>query len=371
MENRFPDWLRGSYRRLRTALGGPRPWRAGGWLAGIVAAALIVALVAANSARRGHPRAAPSPPRPQIIGYFQNGWSRIFTDSFISLRQHPKVVDTVLAYWYSVDGSGNLREPAGPPRQDVIQYVRAHGMRMGVLINNLGHDMLTTPAVQAHAISQIVGITKKDGYREIHIDFELLPSNLRDAFTTFMAGLRKALPPSVALSVSVFPKIGVTSDVNGVYDYQALAKSVNYEVIMLYDHHSPGGPAGPVSPWPWVLQNVAYFRSILPADEIVVAAGVYGYDWPLGSTQAQEWPLDYIVQLSSQHHATVQTDPVSHDPYFHYTDNSGNQHVVWFQNSATVKERINLVAQDGLRGIAIWALGQEDQKVWQVLEETK
>jgi spore germination protein len=370
MEQRMKDRLQRAAARLRTLLGRPGGWRGPAALGAVAAAAIVLAVVIGHQATSTRPRAQPAP-RPQIIGYFQNGWSKIFTDSFLSLRQHPKVVDTVLAYWYSMDGSGNLREPAGPPRQNVIQYVRSHGMKMGVLINNLGSDMLTTAAVRSHAAAQIAAVAKADGYQEIHIDFELVPSDLRGDFTAFMAGLRKALPPSVALSVSVFPKVGVTSDVNGVYDYQALAKYVDYEVIMLYDNHSPGGPAGPVSPWPWVLENIAYFRQILPTSKIVLAAGVYGYDWPVGSTRAAEWPLDYIKKLAAAHRATIQTDHVSQNPFFRYTDNSGTPHIVWFQNSATVRQRIDLVVKDGLRGVAIWALGQEDQKVWQVLESVK
>jgi spore germination protein len=367
---RVGEGLAGAAARLRIAVGRPGGWRGPAALGALAAAVMVAAAVGGMRATGRPPRAAPAP-RPQIIGYFENGWSRIFIDSFLTLRQHPKVVDTVLAYWYSMDGSGNLREPAGPPRRNVIQYVRSHGMRMGVLINNLGSDMLTTAAVRSRGASRIAAIAKADGYQEIHIDFELLPADLRDDFTAFIAGLRKALPPSVALSVSVFPKIGVTADVNGAYDYQALARYVDYEVIMLYDNHSPGGPAGPVSPWPWVEQNVAYFRGILPASKIVVAAGVYGYDWPVGSTQAAEWPLSYIQTLAARHRATVKTDPVSQNPYFQYTDASGTPHVVWFQDSATVRQRIDLVAKEGLRGIAIWALGEEDQKVWQVLETAR
>ena len=359
-------------RRMAAAFGRPRGWRGPAALAGLAAAAIVAAVLVSDSAglpRRLQP--APAPAGPNIIGYFENGWSKIFTDSFPSLVNHPKVVDTVLAYWYSVDGSGGLREPAGPPRPEVIQYVKSHGMLMGVLINNLGSNMVSIPSVRSRAIRNIVAIARTNGYQEIHIDFELLPRSLRTDLTTFIADLRKALPPSVKLSMSVFPKVGVPASIYGVYDYQALAKYVDYEVVMLYDNHSSGGPAGPVSPWPWVQQNVAYFRSILPGNKIVIAAGVYGYDWPVGSTNAAEYPLDYITKLAAREKATIRTDPVSQNPYFRYTDSSGSRHIVWYQNSATVRQRIDLVVKDHLGGIAIWTLGQADRRVWQVLEKAK
>jgi spore germination protein len=358
--------LAGAWRAARAALArrGLSPRQANAVLAG--GAVLAVGLLTLFAASRPGTR-SPAPrlqPRPEIIGYFENGWSRIFTDSFNALRSHPRVIDTVLAFWYSVDGAGDLRFPAGPPRPEVIQYVKSHHMRMGVLVNNLGADMLWTKAVR-----NIVAATQQHGYQEVHIDFELLPPDARDALTAFIAQLRAALPRSVALSISVFPKLDVTPDVNGAYDYQALARYVDYEVIMLYDRHSPGGPPGPVSPWPWVVDNVNYFRGILPPNQIVVAAGVYGYDWPEGSTQAAEWPLEYIQKLAADHGARIQTDPASQNPYFRYTASDGTPHVVWFQDADTVRQRIDLVTHQGLRGIAIWRLGEENQKVWQVLEE--
>lgn len=350
----------------RVGLGGRRATVALG--AGGAAIALILALALAFRAH-APVRRSPAPRRPQVLGYFENGWSQIFRDSFPTVRAHQTVIDTVLAFWYSLDGQGRLREPSGPPRADVIRYVRSHHMRMGVLINNLGANMLWTAAVRSRSISAIAATVRANGYQAVEIDFELLPSDARNDFTSFVAGLRQALPKAVGLSVAVFPHVGVTSDVNGVYDYQALARYVDYEVIMLYDKHSPGGPSGPISPWPWVQQNVNYFRHILPGSKIVVAAGVYGYDWPVGSTQAAEWPLTHILEIQAEHHATAHVDAASRNPYFKYTDSNGNAHVVWYQDSATVRRRIDLVTHLGLRGIAIWRLGEGDAKVWQVLEE--
>ena len=356
-----------------------------GWRSGVAVAATGVALVliasAALGGRSGGGRSTRLTPGtasryPEIIGFYQNGWSQIYKSSFGSVQQHYQTLDTVLAFWYSIDGNGNLHSNA--PKPSVTQWIKAHRMRMGVLINNIpgpagdNGAMLTDPAARQRAVTAIANLVHRDGYQEVNIDFELLKPSTRSGLVSFMRALRAALPKNVILSESVFPKVGVTSDINGAYNYIELAKYVDYLVIMLYDKHSDGGPAGPVSPYSWVVDNMNWFlhTAKIPPQKIVIAAGVYGYDWPTGSTHAQEMPLTQITNKLQQTGATPRIDATSKEPYFTYTDNNGTPHIVWYQNKDTVLQRLKLAEQLGIRGLAIWALGEETPAVWGVIEQT-
>ncbi len=340
-----------------------------------VAAVLVVGLSLGGYQDRrllpGNPR-----PEPQIIGFYQNGWSRIFQSSFPSVKAHYQVLDTVLAFWYSLDGSGTLH--ANAPQPSVTQWIKRHHMRMGVLINNIpgpsGNNagMLTDPTARGRGVQAIATMVKQQGYQEVNIDFELLHPSARAGLTAFMQELRAALPSTVTLSESVFPRVGVPTSLNGAYDYTALAKAADYLVIMLYDNHSSGGPAGPVSPNPWVVDNMNWFlhQAGIPASRLVLAAGVYGYDWPVGSTTAKEMPLTEIDALMRAQHAQPMVDQASGNPFFRYTASDGTRHVVWYQDSTTVQQRLQLAQRLGLHGLAIWALGEETPGVWGVLEQT-
>jgi spore germination protein YaaH len=352
-------------------------WRAGLAVTATAAGALLVVAALAGG-RGGGRRLMPGPggTMPQIIGFYENGWSSIFRSSFSSVRAHANVIDTVLAFWYSVDGSGTLQ--AHQPNASVTQWVKQHGMRMGVLVNNVGGGsgnnagMLTDPTARTAAVRAIRNLVQADGYQEVNIDFEMLNPSARGGMVSFMQQLRTALPTSVSLSASVFPKIGVPASLNGAYDYTQLAKYVNYLVIMLYDNHSSGGPSGPVSPWPWVVQNMNWFlhTAKIPASKLVLAAGVYGYDWPAGSTTAAELPLTAINSLAKSTGATVHVDAASKNPYFRYTAADGTAHVVWFQDKETVVQRLQLAQKLHLHGVAIWALGEETPAVWSGIVET-
>lgn len=354
---------------------GLRGWRPGAWLAGGVVALLVVAFFGLRPSPGGGAttRFMPGRHRPEIIGFFENGWSRIFGDSFPSVVNHSHAITTVLAFWYSVDGNSNL--VAHDPRANVVRWVKEHHMRMGVLVNNIpgaAHDnagMLRTAAARSKAVDAIVARARQDGYQEVHIDFELLPPGARDGLTAFVRELRAALPRHILVSVSVFPKVGVAHEFSGAYDYAALARTADYLVLMAYDQHSSGGPAGPVSPLPWVRTNIrALLADGVPAGKLVLAAGIYGYDWIDGSNQAQEIPLSEVEARIKKYGLKAQWNSADAEPFVRYTDTQGRKHVIWYQDAQTVRQRLLLVEQDHLKGLAIWRLGLGTPRVWSVID---
>lgn len=52
--------------------------------------------------------------------------------------------------------------------------------------------------------------------------------------------------------------------------------------------------------------------------------------------------------------AQIIFDQEARTPYFEYTDEKGNDHIVWFENQQSWRERIALVEEYGLEGIGIW-----------------
>ena len=367
--------LRGSARaglaRLASVFG-LQGWRRGAAVAATGGGVLLLLALAGG----GAPRLEPGAALPEIIGFYQNGWSQIFRSSFPSVEQHYNKIDTVLAFWYSVDGDGRLQ--SNQPSPAVTAWIKQHHMRMGVLINNVAGPsgdnggMLTHAAARTRAVQAIARVSRAQGYQEVNIDFELLAPDTRSGLVDFMKQLRAALPSGVTLSESVFPKLGVPASINAAYDYAALAKYADYLVIMLYDNHSDGGPSGPVSPYGWVADNLNWFlhTAKIPANRLVLAAGVYGYDWVQGTTQAAEMPLTQVTALLKGTGATSHLDPVSENPYFNYTSAGGTAHVVWYQDPQTVRQRLNLAHKLGIRGLAIWALGEETPAVWGAIEQT-
>lgn len=53
--------------------------------------------------------------------------------------------------------------------------------------------------------------------------------------------------------------------------------------------------------------------------------------------------------------------------HFSYTED-GLTHQVWYEDSRSLKYKVDLVNDYDIAGIAIWKLGDEDPDFWQVIK---
>jgi spore germination protein len=253
----------------------------------------------------------------------------------------------------------------------MARFARDHHVLLVPLVNNANgtSNMLWTAMTRrtaAHNLARIVELDHLDG---LNIDFELLKPSSRNDLTAFVAELRRDLGPGKILAVSVFPLLGVPAAVNGADDYRGLQRYANYLVVMTYDHHYDGGPPGPVAPYGWVEANVTALLRRVPASKLMLAIGMYGYDWVNNGRPGPATSLSDVQaeQLAAAHGVTPQYVSDISQNRFSYTVN-GVSHVVWYMGDRSAEARARLARQDHLAGVALWRLGYEDPRFWTRLE---
>lgn len=343
---------------------------------------LAVILVPAVTSWRMAPLAKPGSNRNMaVLGYYDEGGNTAdFPSSWPSVEAHHQLMDAVSPVWYTVMGDGSLKPRS--PKPDLVAFAHKNGLKVYPLFNNdlTGGDKagaLKSAETRGKAVANIVDIIQKGDYDGVHIDFQLIPSTSRDALTAFISELRDKLPRNKPLSMAVFPKIGIDPSISGAYDYAALAKKVEFMVMMAYDRHSETSNPGAVSPNSWVEDNIKEFiKSGVPANKLVIAVGTYGYDWPEAPTGASAggsggggkvMTAKQAVKLVEQMGLNVIRDATG-NPHFRYTQ-GGTTRVVWYQDSNMLYNRLGLVKRYKLKGIAIWRLGYEDPSFWTTLQK--
>ena len=66
----------------------------------------------------------------------------------------------------------------------------------------------------------------------------------------------------------------------------------------------------------------------------------------------------------------IEYDEIAQAPFFHYKDNEGREHIVWFEDARSIKAKFQLVKRLNLRGIAYWnAQIERDPKTLESLEK--
>jgi spore germination protein YaaH len=220
-------------------------------------------------------------------------------------------------------------------------------------------------------VAAIVALVQREKYAGIDIDYEELHAGDRAVFTTFIGRLATALHSSgKILSVALFAKATDAGYAprNVAQDYAAIGRVADQVRLMGYDYHWNTSPPGPIAPIGWVRDVLRYARTQIPAAKIVLGVPLYGYDWSAGSGNPVTWLQAF--RLSVRYHVTPHYDTTAQAPWFGYTDTSGNQHTVWFENAESSKAKFSAAQGAGIGGVYLWMYGYEDTGTWPALRQT-
>lgn len=320
-----------------------------------------------------------------VLGYFMQdtggtGWS--------SLHDHVHAIRALSPWSWGVTAAGDLRPVYFNEAHlaDVLAFAGRHGVTTHALIHNFNPDkgvfdaaladrVLSDPAVRRRTVENIIETVTRWDMNGVHIDFEGVTAARRHDLTAFVAELASAATPrNLQISIAVPAKTAATRGGLWVeaYDYEALARHADFVVIMAYDQHWRGDAAGPVAAVPWVRDVVEYALDpaggAIPADKLVLGVPAYGYDWPANGpwadAVAHRQAMDRLASAAGRDGSVALKWHNTHKaPYFTYEGRT-----VWFENEHSVAYKLMLAREYNLAGIALWRLGQEDGRIWDLVQ---
>lgn len=278
------------------------------------------------------------------------------------------------AYTCQPDGLPGRISVAQP--QDLARTValaHQHGVKvLGTLNNYAGEKgdfeatrvqrFLHDPALMEKHVDGLLALAKADGLDGLDVDYESLAAADRGAFSAFVARLaQKAHAQGLLIGLAAHPKESEPGNWDGpkAQDYASLGKSVDFFHVMTYDYHWTSGSPGPVAPFAWVSSVMRFAATVIPADKLEMGINGYGTVWkPKGETLT--WPGYMSLQAEL---GRFDRDPASHE----LSKNAGNTEA-WMSDAATTQAKLVVARDLGLRGAALWVLGQEDPRTWTVLD---
>lgn len=283
---------------------------------------------------------------------------------------------------YKVRADGSLEAPDDEVALQAISETAAVPMMVvanfeeGNFSPAITRAIFSDPAIRQRTIDGIAQTMADKGYRAINIDFENLYPDDRDAYSDFLRDLTERLHgEGYIVSSALAPKTSaeqVGSWYEG-HDYRAHGEIVDFVIIMTYEWGWSGGPPMAVAPLPQVRQVLEYALSEIPAHKIMMGAPLYGYDWTLPFIPGGKWARvvspQAAVEQAVRVGAYIRYDEVAQAPYYHYYDENGAEHVVWFEDARSMQAKFDLLKSLGLRGISYWVLGNPFPQNWALLPD--
>lgn len=323
----------------------------------------------------------------QLATAFYVNWD---DNSFASFRAHAAQLDWVICEWAFL-GKGGDSVAINIDRRVpfVVGQLRPEDRpRVLLMVSNFSRasqrfesealrSLLRSPAHMKAVAAQLAKVVRDNGLGGVAVDFEEIPDGTHTSLVQFLKEVRSALGTSMVAAgdstgnANSAPLLiqALPADVNGT-EARDYAAATDYLVLMTYDEHFGTGDAGPVASQKWYEQRVADITRSVPAKQIILALGAYGYDWTdaVPATPATEMTFQDIMSAVRMNGKDVVFDSVSRTPYLTWTDADSTDHVVWYLDAVTAYNEMAAGRAAGAAGLAVWRLGSEDPSLWNLFD---
>ncbi len=211
-------------------------------------------------------------------------------------------------------------------------------------------------------INGIPSFIKEKGYMGINVDFEYIPEDDRELYNNFLRRLsRRFKAEGLIVLTAVAPKL--SEEQRGrlyeAHDYRAHGEYTDRVVIMTYEWGYIAGPPMAVAPINEVEKVLRYARSEIPSEKILMGMPNYAYDWTLPfreGTNARILSLSAAQNLAISTRSQIEFNETAKAPFFTYRDSGGREHIVWFDDVRSFKDRLLLIDEYNLAGVSFWTI---------------
>lgn len=297
------------------------------------------------------------------------------------------LISTIAYFGVETNGYGSIIDHHGWPVTSLINLAHSYGTEVSLVVILFNSDqisqLLNSASNRQTLINNLLSEVNAAGADGVNIDFEGVPSSQRDNLTTFMTDLTSAFHEANPASQVTIATPAV--DWSNAFNYDALANACDGLMIMGYGYHwSSSSTAGPVSPLTgWGTYNITWTvddyltKTGNERDKIILGLPYYGYEWPTtsgsagASTTGSGDAKFYSEAIALAESYGLLWDDESQTPWYHYQDDSNQWHQGWYDDSLSLSLKYELVIEEDLLGIGIWALGYDgtEPELWGALAD--
>jgi len=311
-----------------------------------------------------------------LFYYFAN------TYGFESLKDNYRDIDIFAPQVYEVDFAYDVLEP-GKEDQKVLKYARRKRMDVMPLVYNTGFSMqlmtnlLADEDAQEKVLDQLVDIADDEDYMGWQFDFENISHDDREAYTKFVEEAARVFKKErLEFSVAVVPRSRDYDaddryhDWSASYEYAKIAEAADFMTVMTYDDPTT---TGPVASLPFVDRILDYMIDEEDIDPKKISLGVpaYCWQWELGAESKDRSHIYSRVvekyEVSDPFHIRIYIDDLGSEAFFYIDEMTQKPYLTWCDNYQSFGEKYEVVKDRDLHGMSVWALGQEDKRVWDEL----
>ncbi|OIK06281.1 glycoside hydrolase family 18 [Bacillus sp. MUM 116] len=342
-------------------------------------------LTSCNQSQRKEEHNTNKPTR-EVLGFYteQEG---TYPGSQPTVNSQFTHLSIIAPFWYKLDDKrpGSLIDSVtADHKRKVIGSAHEKHLKVYLVVHNLLYETVEKGKQVASQVLDhdknrhvfIQNLRKEMNqykYDGINIDMENLYLSDRDSFSLLIKELSDAMHrDGKAVTVSVPANTGDSraNPWSPWFDYAKIGLYSDSLMVMTYDEHNPRTKPGSTASVDWTEATIRYaLKQGVASSKILLGIGGYGWDWDTTTNKALYSSYAQVMGKKTKFKAKVKWDSATQTPHFGYVDEKHHSHQVWFENSSSLRVKLNLVEKYNLRGIGIWRLGLEDPKYWTAISQ--
>lgn len=280
-------------------------------------------------------------------------------------------VNVISPTWFSVTTKeGTISSLASA---DYVNEAHNRGMEVWGLIDNFNPDVNTLETLslrssREHIIQKLLEEAQRVGLDGINVDFEALTEEEAPHFIQFVREL-SVMCRANNLVLSVDDPV---PQFTGFYNRREQGIVADYVIIMGYDEHTTGSEeAGSVASLPFVKEGIEKTLQEVPKEKVINGIPFYTRLWTEsnnGTLSSEVMTMEQASQYVQENNIEVYWQKEAAQNYGELLTDTGTQKI-WIEDETSIEEKMKLIEQYGLAGVASWKLGFERADVWNVISQ--
>lgn len=292
------------------------------------------------------------------------------TANLEKLVRATKSVNVISPTWFRVnDVSGTIDSIA---TKEYVEKANDLGLEVWALVNDVDieinmYELLSHTSRRETLSNALIEAAMEYKLNGINVDFEKIPSDAGIHYIQFLRELSvKCRNNGIVLSVDSY----VPSEYTKYYDREEQGKIVDYVVVMAYDEHYAGSEiAGPVASIEFVKDAVRNILTMVPKNKVLIAIPFYTRLWKEtsdGKVTSESFPMTPIEELL-QSNGVEATWNEEDGCYYAEFEKDNATYRVWQEEDKSIEEKMKVIYDADVAGIASWKLGLEKESIWNVI----
>ncbi|MGN0317213.1 MAG: glycosyl hydrolase family 18 protein [Lachnospira sp.] len=300
------------------------------------------------------------------------GWFQTFdvstSTSIMAYHDRDSGVNVISPTWFSISSSDG--DYTGLTTGVLPNYAHANGIEVWGLIDDFNKDVdykefFSSSKNRAYLIDCLMEDVLMQSLDAINLDFENIKEDYVCDYLQFIRELSIELHKhNRLLTIDNY----VPMSHNAFYNIEEQSYFADYIIIMAYDEHYNGSEAGSVSSKSFVEKAINDTLEMVPKEQLIVGIPFYTRIWTVkdgvttGKAVSMQAALDYLAERN--------ITPVWDETVGQYTASfteDGANILIWLEEETSIEEKMKIISEADVAGVAAWKMGLERDEVWSVI----